>query len=57
VHGMATILDLTDPSQAGLRATLLGHYVPRHGPEWEAFLDGNVYARIDAHRMFVYAEP
>ena len=56
VHGAATILDLTDPSHAGLRATLLGHYVPQYGPEWEAFLDANVYARIDAHRMFVYAD-
>lgn len=57
VHGVATILDLSAPSQAGLRDTLLGYYVPRYGPEWEAFLDANVYARIDAHRMFVYAEP
>lgn len=57
VHGVATILDLTDPAEAGLRATLLGHYVPQYGPEWEAFLDGNVYTRIEAHRMFVYAGP
>ncbi len=57
VHGTATILDLTDPSEAGLRATLLGYYVPRYGTAWEAFLDGNVYARIDAHRMYVYAGP
>ena len=57
VHGTATILDLTEPAQTGLRATLLGHYVPQYGPEWEAFLDANVYARIDADRMFVFAEP
>ncbi len=57
VHGTATILDLTDRIHAGLRTTLLAHYVPQYGPEWEAFLDRNVYARIDAHRMFVYAGP
>jgi len=57
VHGDATILDLTDPSEAGLRATLLSHYVPQYGVEWETFLDGNVYSRIDAHRMYVYAGP
>ena len=57
VHGDATILDLTDPSEAGLRATLLSHYVPQYGAEWETFLDGNVYSRIDAHRMYVYAGP
>ena len=56
VHGVATILDLTDPSHSGLRATLLGHYVPQYGPEWEAFMDANVYTRIDAHRMYVYAD-
>ena len=56
VHGVATILDLTDPSHSGLRATLLGHYVPQYGPEWEAFMDANLYTRIDAHRMFVYAD-
>ena len=55
VHGVATILDLADPSQSGLRATLLGHYVPRYGTDGEAFLDGNVYARIEAHRIYVYA--
>jgi hypothetical protein len=57
VHGVATILDLTDPSHSGLRATLLGHYVPEYGAAWESFLDGNVYARIDAHRMYVYDGP
>ncbi len=57
VHGRATILDLSDPGHGGLRATLLAHYVPQYGPEWEAFLDANVYARIDAQRMFVFHRP
>jgi hypothetical protein len=39
----------------GLRRTLPDVYVPRYGPEWEAFLDsGPVYARIDADRMFTF---
>jgi len=38
-----------------LRRTLPDVYVPRYGPEWEAFLDsGPVYARIDADRMFTF---
>jgi hypothetical protein len=57
VHGVATILDLTDPSQVGPRSALLDHYVPQYGPEWESFLDANVYARIDAHLMFVFHQP
>ncbi len=54
VHGTATLLDMTAPANSGLRATLLDHYVPQYGPEWESFLDANVHARIDAERMFVY---
>jgi hypothetical protein len=58
VHGRAAPLDLQDPANAGLRRVLLGVYVPRYGPEWEAFLDsGPVYARIDADRMFAFAAP
>lgn len=57
VHGAATVLDLTDPEHAGIRATLLDHYVPQYGPEWESFLDANVCARIDARRMFVFHQP
>ena len=44
--------------QAGFRRTLLDIYVPRYGPDWEAFLDGGpVYARIDAERMFTFFMP
>lgn len=54
VHGRALVLDLHDPAHTGLRRTLLDIYVPRYGPEWESFLDGSVYARIDARRMFAF---
>jgi len=39
---------------AGLRRVLLAEYTPRYGVEWEAFLDANVYAHIDADRMFTF---
>lgn len=57
VHGEATLIDLTVPSAASLRATLLDLYVPRYGPEWEPFLDANVCTRIEARRMFAFHMP
>jgi uncharacterized pyridoxamine 5'-phosphate oxidase family protein len=53
VHGRALGVDVRDPAHAGFRETLLEVYVPRHGDDWEQFLDsGPVYARIEAERMF-----
>jgi hypothetical protein len=55
VHGRAIPVDVGGSEGAGLRQTLLEVYVPRYGPEWEAFLDsGPLYARIDASRMFTF---
>jgi nitroimidazol reductase NimA-like FMN-containing flavoprotein (pyridoxamine 5'-phosphate oxidase superfamily) len=55
VHGRATEVDIQDDSGAAFREALLEVYVPRYGPEWEAFLDSGVaYARIDAGRMFTF---
>ena len=55
VHGRAAPVDVGSADHAGFRQTLLDVYVPRYGPEWEAFLDsGPVYARIDADRMFTF---
>jgi hypothetical protein len=55
VHGRATPVDVQGAEQADFRRTLLEVYVPRYGPEWEAFSDsGPVYARIDAERMFTF---
>jgi uncharacterized pyridoxamine 5'-phosphate oxidase family protein len=53
VHGRAVRVE----PQGGFREALLGIYVPRYGPEWEAqMLDGGAaYARIDAERMFTFA--
>jgi hypothetical protein len=58
VHGTATLLDLKSGEQAHFRQTLLDIYVPRYGPEWEAFLDSEtLYARIDASKLFAFAPP
>jgi hypothetical protein len=64
VHGRAVPVDVRAPEGAGLRRVLLEVYVPRLGPEWEAFLDTGtggpapgtapVYARIEADRMFSF---
>jgi nitroimidazol reductase NimA-like FMN-containing flavoprotein (pyridoxamine 5'-phosphate oxidase superfamily) len=54
VHGRATLLDMADDSAASLRRILLDIYVPRYGPDWEEFLDGSFYARIDVDRMFSF---
>jgi Pyridoxamine 5'-phosphate oxidase len=54
VHGRATLLDMRDPVNAGLRQRVLDIYTPRFGPQWESFLDANVYARIDARRVLTF---
>jgi nitroimidazol reductase NimA-like FMN-containing flavoprotein (pyridoxamine 5'-phosphate oxidase superfamily) len=58
VHGRAVPVDVQDERNDGFRRALLEIYVPRHGPQWEEFLDsGPVYARIDADRMFTFSMP
>jgi hypothetical protein len=54
VHGRAILLDMRAQANAGLRRVLLDGYTPRYGAAWEAFLDANVYARIEADRMFTF---
>lgn len=58
VHGRAEMIDVRGPEHVGFRRALLDVYVPRYGPEWEAFLDsGPVYARIDADRLITFQMP
>lgn len=55
VHGTAVPVDVTDPSNAGFRQTVLDVYGPRYGAEWEQFLDsGPSYLRIEAGKMFTF---
>jgi hypothetical protein len=55
VHGRAQLVDVAATDQAGFRRTLLDIYTPRFGPEWESFMDGASYVRIDAERMIALA--
>ncbi|MCU1454241.1 MAG: hypothetical protein JWN46_2387 [Acidimicrobiales bacterium] len=58
VHGRAAPIDVGAAEQLPFRRALLDVYVPRYGPEWEAFIDsGPMYARIDADRMFTFSMP
>jgi nitroimidazol reductase NimA-like FMN-containing flavoprotein (pyridoxamine 5'-phosphate oxidase superfamily) len=54
VHGEAHQLDMKASETAQLRKTVLDIYVPTYGPEWESFLDANVFVRIEARRMFTF---
>lgn len=66
VHGRAVPVDIRSDAGQDLRRTLLEVYVPRYGPEFERFLEGEgtgggsepshppVYARIEASRMFTF---
>ena len=55
VHGRAVPVDIHADAGADFRQTLLDIYVPRYGPDWEAFLDsGPVYARLQPDRMFTF---
>ncbi|MCW3007086.1 MAG: hypothetical protein JWP17_1712 [Solirubrobacterales bacterium] len=58
VHGRAHPVDVSPSGDTALRQAILDIYVPRYGPDWEAFLDsGPICARIDAERMFTFAGP
>ena len=54
VHGTATELDINAEGNSELRRTILDIYTLRYGSEWERFLDGSVYVRIEAKRMFTF---
>jgi hypothetical protein len=58
VHGRAEVVDVSPEGDTALRQALLDVYVPRHGAEWEQFLDsGPTYARIEPERMFTFSMP
>jgi Pyridoxamine 5'-phosphate oxidase len=54
VHGTASELDIKEESNSDLRQTVLNICTPRYGSDWEKFLDGSVYVRIEAKRMFTF---
>jgi nitroimidazol reductase NimA-like FMN-containing flavoprotein (pyridoxamine 5'-phosphate oxidase superfamily) len=57
VHGRAELFDLRDPAHGELRQAMLDHYLPRHGPVYETWLDqlDAVGARIAAEKMFTFS--
>jgi nitroimidazol reductase NimA-like FMN-containing flavoprotein (pyridoxamine 5'-phosphate oxidase superfamily) len=54
VHGRAVPVDVRAAEGAELRRTLFDIYLPRYGESWLRILEGGVYARIDAERMFTF---
>ena len=48
---------LSDPAGGELRQSMLDHYLPTQGPEFETWMDeaDSVAARIAADKMFTYA--
>jgi nitroimidazol reductase NimA-like FMN-containing flavoprotein (pyridoxamine 5'-phosphate oxidase superfamily) len=57
VHGRAELFDLLDPARGDLRQAMLDYYLPRQGPEFEAWLDraDPIGARIVAEKMFTFS--
>ena len=65
VHGRATLLDISSPEQAGLRAQLMEtygtnpaftDYLAEHlGGDWDAWFKDAAFARIDAEKMFTFS--
>ena len=64
VHGSASILDMSLPDQAGLRAQLMEtygtdpafvDYLQKREMGWDDWFAGALYARIDAQKMFTFS--
>jgi uncharacterized pyridoxamine 5'-phosphate oxidase family protein len=56
VHGRAELFRVTDPTHGELHRAMLDFYLPRQGPEFEAWLNREdpIGARIAAEKMFVF---
>lgn len=57
VHGVAQPIDVGVDEHAGFRQTLLDIYLPRYGDAWLDVMEGGVFARIDARRLFAFWMP
>lgn len=59
-HGRAELFDLHGPECAELRQAMLDHYLPKQGPGFQEWMEGLKDAfgvRIDARKLFTFAEP
>jgi hypothetical protein len=56
VHGRAELFEVSDPAHGGLRRAMLEYYLPKQGPEFETWLDGEnpIGARVVADKMFTF---
>ena len=63
VHGTASVIDVTSPEHAGLRAQLketygaredFTEYLEKHETTWDDWFAGALFARIDAEKMFTF---
>lgn len=57
VHGLAQPIDLDAEAHAGFRRTLLDMYLPRYGDAWLEVVEGGMFARIEARRLFAFWMP
>jgi hypothetical protein len=57
VHGRAEIFEISDPAHGDLRQAMLDEYLPKQGPAFETWLDGEnaIGARINAEKMFTFS--
>jgi nitroimidazol reductase NimA-like FMN-containing flavoprotein (pyridoxamine 5'-phosphate oxidase superfamily) len=56
VHGSAHPIEPATSEHTEFRQYLLDTYVPRYGPEWEQWVEGAGYARIDPDRMYTFVQ-
>lgn len=57
VHGRALPVDVKAPEGAELREALLEIYLPQYGEEWLEILEGGVFWRLEAEKMFTFSMP
>jgi hypothetical protein len=54
VHGRAVPVDVKAPEGSELRETLLEIYLPRYGDDWLKVLEGGVFWRLEAEKVFAF---
>ena len=57
VHGKVELFDVLDPRHPELRQAMVEHYLPRQGPAFQEWLEGEdpLGARIEAQKMFTFS--
>jgi nitroimidazol reductase NimA-like FMN-containing flavoprotein (pyridoxamine 5'-phosphate oxidase superfamily) len=56
-HGEAKEIEIRAWEHTAVREYFVEVYVPTYGADWTDFLDANLVARIDAHKMFNFWNP